>query len=50
MWKWEDTGKKLTFREMADDEIWGTSVYEPPNASASPLSKEIYERAKVPFL
>lgn len=38
------------FREMAGDEIWGNSIYEPPNASASPLSEEIYERVKVPFL
>lgn len=38
------------FREMAGGEKWGTSIYEPPNASANPLCKEIYERAKVPFL
>jgi len=24
-------------------------MYEPPNASANPLSKEIYERAEMPF-
>lgn len=38
------------FKGRAGDEIWGASVYEPPNASANPLSKEIYERAEGPFL
>lgn len=38
------------FREMAGDEIWASSIYDPPNASANHLSKESYERVKVPFL
>lgn len=37
------------FREMAGDEIWGSSIYDPPNASADPLRKEIYGGGKCHF-
>lgn len=43
-------GETWTFRGRAGDELWGTSIYEPPDASANPLSMETYKRATVPFL
>lgn len=42
--------KAGAFREKAGDEIQGTSIYEPLDASVNSLSKEIYERMKVLFL
>lgn len=29
------------FRELAGDEIRGSGVYDPPNAAANPLGKEM---------
>lgn len=43
-------GENWAFRGRAGDDVERTSIYDPPNASANPLIKEIFERAEIPFL